>query len=893
MDEKTIANILRGDSKVLEDIRNNLPLFIKFLDLVNTIDALPEINQSASRENRSLYQTVSMGLAMEDLKHYFSNFFGRPVKPEGKKSPFSLRFNSSAEFLGGIQINQALFIKKLKHGEFYGSLWPWQRKDKNITIHLGFSSASMPDEDYVKLELAVRKSLAQRVLRKIDSNIGGRIHGVSLPSFLQMAEMEKTTGTLTIQTQTNTGYLYLLDGRLIDAETDKFQGQNAAYTIISWDKPLIEIDSVCLKTKRQITLPLMSILMEGMRLKDENRIPGDGPGDSDIEISTQKVQTISTAYSDIEITTQQVQKINAAARPQDSAGRQKASEAPSRKKPSAKRDGKPEKSATGSKKSKIRIRKTISGTGQRPEPGTKGKPSAEKKKKGQPVSWGVWILIIIFAAGLLTWQFGIRPLRIKKEYLNTLAEMKNLPTLEEKVILLQFYINTHFQGPYIQEANERLKKVYRLIEDRDYDNMLLDIQLLVSSDYIEDATAIYHKFIKKHPGSSHVIEIQHMIARLPAIVETQEYRALSRLEQHTPEERLAAWHNFLSRYPEGQYSSDVKKMITDLHDEKFHTLQNQIALNRQEKKWTEAVLLCKNFLINSKDSPRTEQVKKMIHDLKHEKDLANLEKSIARAGNNPEVLKLAYIDFLAAHPDSTEKNKIQNQLIKLEKQIIQDKNWQETLTYCQNSRIEISSRISRLKKFLRDNPPLPSMDKAKSLLAQLETKQQTLTKKVRTDQKKKLITWQQEREAQERHALQILEKQIVAKLDKSGGRFITRNDGTVTDTDSGLMWCVADSHLVLGSRCMTFDAALRYVSRLSTGNYRDWRLPSPGELAGLYKSRPYYPASGAKWYWTSEFSTSSWNISNNVIIFYPNIKDYYKKQAVDQNQCGAVHAVRP
>jgi len=893
VDEKTIVNILRGDSKVLEDIRNNLPVFIEFLDLVNTIDALPEINQSASRENRSLYQTVSMNLAMEDLKQYFSNFFGRPVKPEGKKSPFSLRFNSSAGFLGGIQINQALFIKKLKHGEFYGSLWPWQRKDENITIHLGFSSASMPDEDYAELELAVRKSLAQRVLQKIDDSIGGRIHGVSLPSFLQMAEMEKTTGTLTIQTRINTGYLYLLDGRLIDAETDKFQGQNAAYAIISWDKPLIEIDSVCHKKKQRIALPLMSILMEGMRLKDESRLPGEGPGDSDIEISTQKVQTISTAHSDIEITTQQVQKINTAARPQDSAGRQKTSEAPGRKKPSAKREGKPEKPATGSKKSKIRIRKTTSDKGQRPEPGAKEKPSAEKKKKGLTVSWGTWILVILFAAGLLTWQFGVRPLQVKKEYLNTLEEMKNLPTLEEKVILLQFYINTRFQGPYIQEANERLKKVYRLIEDRDYDNMLLDIQLLVSSDYIADATAIYHKFIKKHPGSNHVIEIQHMITRLPAIVETQDYRALSRLEQHTPEERLAAWHDFLSRHPEGQYSIDVKKMITDLHDEKFHTLQNQIALNRQEKKWAESVLLCKNFLINFKDHPRTEQVRKIIHDLKHEKDLADLEKKIARAGSNPEVLKLTYIDFLAAHPDSTEKNKIQNQLIKLEKLIHQDKSWQEALAYCKNSQIGIKSKIRYLKKYIIDNPSTSSMDKAKSLLAQLETQQQTRTKKVRTDQKKKLITEQQERETQERHALQILERQIVARLDKSGGRFVTRNDGTVTDTDSGLMWCVADSHLVLGSRCMTFDAALRYVSRLSTGNYSDWRLPSPGELAGLYKSRPYYPASGTKWYWTSEFSTSSWNICNNVIIFYPNIKDYYKKQAVNQDQCGAVHAVRP
>ena len=318
MDKKTISNILRGNSKELEDIRNNLPVFIDFLNLINAIDALPEINQSASRENLSLYQTVSVNLTMEDLKQYLGIFFGPPIKPDGKKSRFSLRFNSSAKFLGGIQLKQALFTKKLKHGEFYGSLWPWQRKDKHITIHLGFSSVSMPDKDYAEIELAVRKSLARRVLEKISDSIGGRIHGVSLPSFLQMAEMEKTTGTLTIQTQMSTGHLYLLDGRLIDAETDNFQGQNAAYAIISWEKPLIEIDPVCPKIERRIRLPLMSILMEGMRLKDESRLPGEGPGDSDIEISTQKVQTISTAHSDIEITTQQVQKINTAARSQGS-----------------------------------------------------------------------------------------------------------------------------------------------------------------------------------------------------------------------------------------------------------------------------------------------------------------------------------------------------------------------------------------------------------------------------------------------------------------------------------------------------------------------------------------------------------------------------------------------
>jgi outer membrane protein assembly factor BamD (BamD/ComL family) len=889
VDTKTILKILCGNSKELEEIKNNLPIFVDFLNLINAIDALPEINQSASRENLSLYQTVSRGLTMEDLKKQFTPFFGPPIKPAEKKSPFGLRFNSSAKVLGGIQIKQALFTKKLKHGEFYGSLWPWQRKINNITIHLGFSSASMPDADYAELELAVRKALAWRVLEKIDDSIGGRIHGVSLPSFLQMSEMEKTTGTLTIQTQSKTGYLYLSAGRVIDARTDKFQGQDAAYEIISWNSPLIEIDPVCPKTKHVITLPLMSILMEGMRLKDENRLPGDGPGDGDIEISTQKIQTISTAHSNIEITTQQVQKISTSGKPRKNAGRQKATGSPARKKPLLKRTSKPKKPVTG-----FRTQKSAPGKRQRTEPGAKKKRSTQKGKKGLPVSVGIWVVVIIFAAGFLTWQFGVLPLKIKKEYLNTLADIQNQPTLEEKAILLQFYINTHFQGAYTSEADKKLKDVYRLMENRDFDNMLIDIQVLVSDTYVADATSIYFKFLKKYPDSRHAQKIQQKITQLPEVAENLEYQSLRRIEQHTPEERLVAYSDFLSRHPDGRHSLDVKKRITDIHDEKFHALQKQIDLNRQQKKWAAAVLLCKNFITDFKDHPRTEEVKKLRHDLIHEKDLADLKRQVGQAGTSPAALKLAYQNFLTRHPETTENKNIQKEIIQLEKKIAQDKIWQETLSYCRDNRIDINNRLNHLRKFIQATPSSPNMDQAKSILAQLENQQQERSKRALTDQKKKIIeTQRRARQTKQRQGLQIIEQQIIAKLDKSGGRFITGNDGTVTDTDSGLMWCLADSHLILGGRCMTFDAACRFIERLSTGNYSDWRLPSPVELAGLYKSRPYYPASGAKWYWTSEISVKSWNIGNNVIIFYPDIKNYYKKQGVNQNQCGAVHAVRP
>jgi len=29
-------------------------------------------------------------------------------------------------------------------------------------------------------------------------------------------------------------------------------------------------------------------------------------------------------------------------------------------------------------------------------------------------------------------------------------------------------------------------------------------------------------------------------------------------------------------------------------------------------------------------------------------------------------------------------------------------------------------------------------------------------------------------------------------------------------------------------------------------------LPTASELAGIYKSKPFFPTSGAEWYWTSD-----------------------------------------
>ncbi len=61
------------------------------------------------------------------------------------------------------------------------------------------------------------------------SDVGGQIHGISLDSFLQMAQMEKTTCTLTVRADSDLGVIYLLKGELIEAETGVLSSADAAY----------------------------------------------------------------------------------------------------------------------------------------------------------------------------------------------------------------------------------------------------------------------------------------------------------------------------------------------------------------------------------------------------------------------------------------------------------------------------------------------------------------------------------------------------------------------------------------------------------------------------------------------------------------------------------------
>lgn len=111
--------------------------------------------------------------------------------------------------------------------------------------------------------------LVKKIFEYLESGPKGHLQGISLPTFLQLVEMEKKTYTLTIKFQDKVGNLYLLKGKLIDADCGDLAGEEAAYEIIGWDNPEIEIDHICHKKEKKLDSTLTHLLLEGLRLKDE------------------------------------------------------------------------------------------------------------------------------------------------------------------------------------------------------------------------------------------------------------------------------------------------------------------------------------------------------------------------------------------------------------------------------------------------------------------------------------------------------------------------------------------------------------------------------------------------------------------------------------------------
>ncbi|PIE58173.1 MAG: hypothetical protein CSA33_04485 [Desulfobulbus propionicus] len=95
------------------------------------------------------------------------------------------------------------------------------------------------------------------------------IQGIPLAAFLQLLQIEKKSCTLKVNADDRVGYIFFLEGNLIDAEYENYTGEVAASHIVCWENAGIELDTTNYKKDGPIDITLEALLLRAHYQKDE------------------------------------------------------------------------------------------------------------------------------------------------------------------------------------------------------------------------------------------------------------------------------------------------------------------------------------------------------------------------------------------------------------------------------------------------------------------------------------------------------------------------------------------------------------------------------------------------------------------------------------------------
>lgn len=454
------------------------------------------------------------------------------------------------------------------------------------------------------------------------TNISGKVQGVSLDSFLQMAQMESLTCTLTVTAGGNVGYLYLLDGELVSAKAGDLKNIDAAHQIISWEKAVIEMDEACDKTRNEINLPLMNILMEGVKLRDEHK-KSPPP-------QKEATQSQDTSEND-------------------------ARESVPPKKESPVAEKKP-----ASPSPKPVSDKSI-------PPPVKPKPPSEPKK---PVLKYIVVGLILFLIiGGLSGACMIFTRQARMTYESLLVAVNNADTQEQKLALLKNYLGTEPGETYANEAKKQISEIQKQIESNDFSILEKTIKKYISSGAFEEAMAAYDNFLELIPTGSYTNTIKTRKKELIDLIETRAFETmLDRTAKQGPE-RIDSYKDFLAQHPKGKHRKEVLKLISGMQDEYFIYIERRILEMEQSGNWPQCFDLSQQYIDEYPDSDHAKMLEKYQQKCKTNIQantiFAQLQERAQFPGTDLKTALMIYTDHLLAYPHSPAKDKIDVEIKRL------------------------------------------------------------------------------------------------------------------------------------------------------------------------------------------------------------------------------------
>jgi predicted regulator of Ras-like GTPase activity (Roadblock/LC7/MglB family) len=123
------------------------------------------------------------------------------------------------------------------------------------------------------------REFIERIYAFLNGSAKGFIKGITLPTFLQLIEMEKMTCTVSVKSGKKKGILLFSKGDLIDAEYLKQKGTEAALEILCWEKTEIELGLLKKGRKKRVNGSFRHIMFEALKRNDERKNGDTETGD--------------------------------------------------------------------------------------------------------------------------------------------------------------------------------------------------------------------------------------------------------------------------------------------------------------------------------------------------------------------------------------------------------------------------------------------------------------------------------------------------------------------------------------------------------------------------------------------------------------------------------------
>jgi|GEM_PF-6924213 len=727
----------------------------------------------------------------------------------------------------------------------------------------------------------------------MSENLEGQIKGINLTNFLQMVQMEKPTCTLIVKDGKKQGSLFIKDGEVIDADSASgHKHLDAAFEILSWDEPSIELKKTLGSEEKHINMPLMNLLMEAARFKDEMDLGAEEDEDDeisvdpgDIEVEDEELDLFPDeegSYDDLDSISLEMETSESVDTDYDGIPDEMLHKESSFSETDTQNQDRLENYDLGSEidkqasvqdfTDKIVLKKEKTGKPGKTtfEPPQKVKhPSIEdyieKKKPWKKRALLIFSGILILSGLLTGGYFFLKHSHISSEYSDLTDNLKKMDYEEQKINLLKRFIKKYPESTFSEKAESRLNKILNRNQEESYNLMMEKIKdLNVNEGYKEKALKYYNNFLSKFPKGEYAEKVKEKIRQLPEIMMEYEFSKIEDIPDDQYYRKLKEINDFKENHT-NQYTEKIKQILNDTGSYYLEELRAELDRCNTLEKYNECMRKAENFNKLFPSHPEKYKVQRIIQKLEDDYWAGALINSAKTNNDSHEEEKMFLQNYISQHNRYSLTIAAQKRIREIDEILKEKENFKNIMEYADNKTYSLANRINRLRAYRHSDIP----QKYKS---QTDKKLNELISLSRQDKPSSAVKRPEktDKEIKPPDINQMLNssrgKAEKIKIQISGSdRFNASGSFSFIDTFTGKTWMLIDSNDITNQNCHSYQDAKKLAEEINADGYTDWRLPTEQELLTLFKNKPFFPVEKNRWYWSSNVFEKGFNTYSAVV----------------------------